>query len=497
MGCITTEDSLIPFHFGTLDAVARATVEAHLVSCPACLQAYLGVKRSVELGAATFTPRPSPRARARLRTEIAATFAAVAVPKPSVAGRRLGWASLGAVAAALAFALFSPGVSLVPFAVHGEAKSFAPTTAAVIPSCRRTVRKNFTTKKFAIRSTRPDSRSRSRNTCNVLKGAAMRIAIWTGFIAFFALSSVSRADDYAKKGKPFVGGEKAFQQVKAILSTQYFDTVSEEDLYRGAVAGMLSSAGGRKWDALLSPMEYAMLTHELEGQIAGIGVEIDMSSQPGVITIVGTLPNSPAERAELRGGDRILKVNGKSVREHTEDAAHSIAGKPGSTVALTILRDDQILDKTLTRASVVVPAVSDHVLPDGTALVWIRTFNNKTPALLEESLARLSGKKLRGLVIDLRHNQGGLFDKMIDCAGELLPRGSAVVIEQQRGKQFETLKTARDPVLSNVAIVVLSDGSTASSAEMLAGALRDVMHARLIGSRTQGKWNGTANRRAR
>ena len=326
----------------------------------------------------------------------------------------------------------------------------------------------------------------------------MRIAL---VIALASLASPALAgndligghEELQRKEK-FPDAKKAFDQARATLMKDYFEEVSEEQLYRGALTGMLKAAGYRDWDTLIGPTEYATLHHDLSGQISGIGVELDWghSGDGAGMTVIGTLPDSPAERAGIKAGDRILRVDDKPVRSAPEDlhaAARAITGKPGTKVTLTLLRDDQVLQKTITRATVTFAAVNDAMLPDGVGLIWVRSFNEKTPELLRQSLQRLGAKKLRGLVFDLRHNEGGLFDKMVECAGQVLPKGSTVTVEMKRGKREEAIKTESEPLFAGAPVTVLIDNSTASGAELFAAALRDVLGARLVGGKTHGKFN--------
>jgi carboxyl-terminal processing protease len=292
-----------------------------------------------------------------------------------------------------------------------------------------------------------------------------------------------------KSHEKFVNAKQVFDEVKQTLLNEYVDTLTEDELYQGAVAGMLATAANRKWDTLLSPTETHTMSGELAGQITGIGVELDIDTERNTVTILGTFPGSPAEKAGLKAGDRIIKVGDKLTRDGAEVAMRAIPGKAGSTVQLTVLREDQVLQKSITRAPITVSMVSDMMLPGNVGLVWVRTFNEKTPELLRQSLQRLAAARPRGLVIDLRHNMGGLLDKMVDSAGQLLPKGTLVATVIKRGNKEEPIRTAADPVLHGVPLTVLVDGGTASGAEVFAAALRDTVGAKLVGSRTTGKFN--------
>jgi len=304
-------------------------------------------------------------------------------------------------------------------------------------------------------------------------------------LAFLLAPALAFADPHER----FPDAEKTFREAKAILMKSYVDdSLTEDELYRAAVAGMLAGTG-RKWDALLSPTELADMQADLSGNLVGIGIELDVDADKGgYLNVLGVFPGGPAEKAGIQAGDRLTRIDGKSVRGH-DDIVRRIRGKAGTSITLGILRDDQALVKTLTRAPLTVRVVEDAQLPDGAALVWVRVFNERTPSLLRASLARVMSNHPRGIVLDLRANMGGLFDKMIECAGMLLPNGSPIVTELQRGHKEESVRTTGEPLVKGLPIVVLTDGQTASGAELLAGALRDDLGARIVGARTHGKWN--------
>ncbi len=304
-------------------------------------------------------------------------------------------------------------------------------------------------------------------------------------IAILALSAAAHGEPPKER---FPDGAKAFQQAKELLAKDQLDDKSgDDDLYRGAVAGMLS-AGGR-WDKLLSPSEIAELKGDMQGEVVGVGVEIRLEPETGAALVLGVLPGSGAERAGLAAGDRILRIDGVALRGREQrDVVRAIRGKAGSQVALTVLRDDKISVKTVLREKLVWAPVTEATLPGEVALIGIRAFTEKTPALLREALGRAAARKPRALVIDLRDDEGGLFDKMIECAGALTPKGTLVVTKLGRGGRETPYRSDGEPLLRGVPTAVLVNGKTASGAEMLAGAMQSA-GARVVGKRTFGKWN--------
>jgi carboxyl-terminal processing protease len=309
----------------------------------------------------------------------------------------------------------------------------------------------------------------------------MRTLLFILFVVA-AVALPARADD------PFRDGEKTFLKARELLQKQYVDDkVADDRMWRAATEGLFHGVGNGKWDKLLSPSELAALKADLAGEVVGLGVGISTDDVAGIINIDGVVPGSAAERAGLQVGDKILKLDGKSVKGLSQsEAARSIRGKAGTTVTLTILRDAEIVNKTIKRAPFVIDPVRQTMLPGGLALLEVRMFTDKTPKMFRTALEKLRGSA-RGLIIDLRSNEGGKYDTMLECANQLLPKNSPVVTELRRGGATVEKRTWSDP-LTTVPIVVLVDHETASGAEILAAALKQ-SGARVVGKRTFGKWN--------
>ncbi|MDB4971041.1 MAG: Prc [Myxococcales bacterium] len=307
-------------------------------------------------------------------------------------------------------------------------------------------------------------------------------------LAFIALCIAAttlpaRADD------AFKDGEKAFLRAREMLQKEYVDDkVGEERLWRAATTGLFTGVGSGKWDKLLSPSELAALKADLAGEVVGIGVQINVDEAAGIANVDGIVPASAAERAHLMVGDKILKLDGKSLKGlNTGEVARSMRGKAGTAVTLTILRDAEIVTRTLKRAPFVLDPVSSLMLPNNVGLVQLRAFTEKTPLLLKAALERLRGQGMKTLIVDVRNNEGGLYESMLECAGQMLPKGSFVVTAIQRGGKAEEKHTSAE-ALAPTPAAVLVNSVTASGAEILAGALK---HAgtRVVGKRTLGKWN--------
>jgi carboxyl-terminal processing protease len=228
---------------------------------------------------------------------------------------------------------------------------------------------------------------------------------------------------------------------------------------------------------------------DLHGELVGVGMEIRFDADSGITTVLGVIPGSPAERAGIVAGDKILKIDGHAFQGADQrEVVRRMRGRPGETVQLTLLRGAELSQRTVKREALVFAPVSDLTLPGGAALVQIRSFNEKTAGLLGQTLKRLAAGRVRALVIDLRGDEGGLFDGMLACASMLVPRGRVIVTKVGRGGHEEPLRSTGDPLLA-VPMVVLVDSRTASGAEILAGALGESAGAMVVGEKTHGKWN--------
>jgi carboxyl-terminal processing protease len=295
--------------------------------------------------------------------------------------------------------------------------------------------------------------------------------------------------------EPFPDGAAQFAHVKDILAKSYYSgDVSDDDLYRGAVQGMLEHVDPKasKWNTVLSPTEVAELKTDLKGEIVGVGVSItSFDANTGYSDVGGVVPGSPAERAGMQAGDVVVSIDGKLYRGHPQiDVIRAIRGKVGETVTLVVLRGDKLLTMPIKRDVVAFSPVQEMMLPGSVGYVHLHGFSERTTPAFAAALDDVSKKGARALVIDLRDNPGGSFDQAVAVASLLVPEGTVVATLKRRGGVTEpvTAKGTKSPVLGNVPMTVLVDHGTSSSAELLAAALEEDRHADVIGSKTFGKW---------
>jgi carboxyl-terminal processing protease len=288
--------------------------------------------------------------------------------------------------------------------------------------------------------------------------------------------------------KPMPGARAAFDEIKGLIGEKYVDTApSDDEIWTGAIEGVLGrliQTKGIKVNTLLEPDSLKELESGMSGQFVGVGIVIKVFE--GVILVRHTIPNSPASKV-LKPGDRILAVDGKSLKGmEFHQIVGMIRGQEGTTVDLTVQREEKDWVEPITRRSMSVDSVFAYMLPDKVGYMRISAFNHNTPEQIDQAMkAKLAGAQT--LVLDLRCSPGGLFDEALLAADKFLPPGAAIVKLKGRSGKDEIRKASKRDVGDQLPMVVLVDHDTASSAEILAAALADNDRARLVGETTLGK----------
>jgi len=276
-------------------------------------------------------------------------------------------------------------------------------------------------------------------------------------------------------------------QVYDVIRQYYLwaDKVSDTQLVQGAIRGMVQSLGD-PYSTYFTPEEYAEWQQSLAGEYSGVGIEITIRN--GWITVVTPLPGTPAEAAGIRPGDVILEVNGESTEGWTlEQASMHIRGPEGTLVTLKIRHPDgKVETLTIVRAKIKVEAVrSQYFSDEKVGYVRILRFDEETPALVGRALFSFPLNELRGVVLDLRNNPGGLLSSAVEVASFFIDRGPIV---RTRGPSFgERIYNSRGNSFPNVPVAVLVNEGTASGAEIVAGAIQDYGVGVLVGRKTFGK----------
>jgi carboxyl-terminal processing protease len=282
-----------------------------------------------------------------------------------------------------------------------------------------------------------------------------------------------------------------FARALAHVEMSWVEEVDQDALVYGAIRGMVSTLDPHS--SFMTPEEYRILTSDTQGQFGGIGVEIEV--QDGWLTVLSTFESGPAHRAGVVPGDRFLAIEGRDARDmRIMDAVRIMRGEPGTRVRVHIRREGEprALELLLTREIIQVEAVDTRVLPDRTVYVRIRSFQETTTTELRRALDRAQAETasaggVRGLLLDLRDNAGGLLDEAVRVSDEFLASGAIVSTRGRGGQLLSEARAHRSGTRADFPIVILVNGYTASAAEIVAGALRDHDRAVVVGTRTFGK----------
>lgn len=278
------------------------------------------------------------------------------------------------------------------------------------------------------------------------------------------------------------------QEVLSELKRSFVDPAkaTDEVLLGGAIEGAVKALDD-PYSVYLDPRRFRDLEAHFDATFSGIGVRVE--PKDGFVTVVAPMKGTPGERAGLLPGDRIVEVDGKDVvGKPLDDVVNLIRGPRNTTVQLKVRREGrpQPLEFKITRAEIVVPTVEGDLLPGEQGIGYVRLyeFNERVSARLRQKLNELRGRGMRGLVLDLRQDPGGLLSEAVAVAELFVPAGPVVHVVSRTGEQktFESKSRGFD-----LPLVVLVDGFTASASEIVSGAIQDRDVAPLVGSKTFGK----------
>ena len=272
--------------------------------------------------------------------------------------------------------------------------------------------------------------------------------------------------------------------LEELVKDDFYQKTSDEKLVDGAIKGMFSGLDD-KYSQYYTKAEFEKLKEQTSGSFVGIGVYISPTSDDDHITIIAPKDGSPAEKSGIKAGDKILKVDGKVVSaQNSDEAITMIKGKKGTEVELTIKRSEQILDVNVKRDEIVSKTVEGKVLDDNIGYIKITSFSEHTNKEFEKTLNTLKQSDIKGLVIDLRDNPGGLLNVCKDIADSLIGEGTIVYTKDNKGNT-EYLKSDKEKL--GLPIAVLTNEGSASASEILTGAIIDNKAGISVGTTTFGK----------
>ena len=273
---------------------------------------------------------------------------------------------------------------------------------------------------------------------------------------------------------------------RELIDKYYLGEVDETSLKEGAIQGYIEGLGD-PYTEYISKEDMEDYMQDTMGNFVGIGIYMIEDNKSNQIMVLSPIKNSPAERAGIQPGDYIISVDGVTYTgEQMTEASNKIKGETGTTVKLQIQRKDETLDIELTRENIKVNPVEGEVLENNIGYIEFSSFDDGTAEEFKTKFEELQGKGIKSLIIDLRNNGGGIVDEALEIANYILDKDSVILYEVDKNNNETVEKTTDEPII-NMPIVILTNENTASSSEILAGALKDHKKATIVGEKTYGK----------
>jgi carboxyl-terminal processing protease len=328
--------------------------------------------------------------------------------------------------------------------------------------------------------------SRSRTLTALIAGAILGFcgALTSGVLAEHSSEPAHSAD------RPILPWEEAslFAEVYERIKRDYVEDVDDHVLMEKAVRGMVAALDPHS--AYLDSEEFEEIRLSTMGSYPGVGIEV--VPDDGAVKVLRPIDGSPAQRAGLKSGDEIVKIDGVEIGADLEDATARMRGATGSTVKLTVRRKGEasLLEFTLRRAQVEVSSVAAQLLEPGYGYLRITTFTETTADDVNHAILKLkrdNKANLKGLIVDLRDNPGGVLEAGVAVADDFLEQGVIVSADGRTPEARFRMDATPGDLINGAPLVVLVNGGTASASEIVAGALKDHGRATLIGRRTYGK----------
>ncbi len=255
----------------------------------------------------------------------------------------------------------------------------------------------------------------------------------------------------------------------------------------GAIGGLVDSLND-PYSIFLKPGDSKQFEDDIRGNFGGVGAELGI--RKGQLLIIAPLKDTPASKAGLRGGDAILRVNSTSTEGISiDEAVRMIRGPERTDVTLTISRAtwEKPREIKLKRERIIVPTLDSEMKEGNIEYIRLYSFNGNAGSLFYQAIVQASAQGAKGLILDLRNNPGGYLETAVNLAGWFLPRGTLVVSEEGRSGVIDQLRANGNAALAEFPVVVLINEGSASAAEILAGALHDNRHIKLVGTQSFGK----------
>ncbi|MFZ3136897.1 MAG: S41 family peptidase [Thermodesulfovibrionales bacterium] len=279
---------------------------------------------------------------------------------------------------------------------------------------------------------------------------------------------------------------RVFSEAMSIVRKNYVEDTKPKDLVYGAIKGMLGSLDPHS--AFMSPEQFKEMQVDTKGEFGGIGIQIGVKD--GMLTVIAPIEDTPAYKAGIKAGDKIIKINNEFTKDMSlHDAVSKMRGAPSSSVKITVIREGwkETKDFTIVREIIKIKSVKSKLIEDSIGYVKINQFQEQTSSDLSSAIEKLTQQNITALILDLRNNPGGLLNSAVDVSSQFLLSGKLVVfIKDRKGEKIE-YRSSTNKLNSNIPMVVLVNQGSASASEIVAGALKDWNRAVIIGTQTFGK----------
>jgi carboxyl-terminal processing protease len=266
---------------------------------------------------------------------------------------------------------------------------------------------------------------------------------------------------------------KIFSEILALVEANYVDNINADDLIEGAIRGMVKALDPHT--SYMPPKSYKEMLVDTTGKFGGLGIEISM--RKGILTVVSPIEDTPADKAGILAGDKIIKIEGESTLDMTlTDAVNRLRGKSGSPVTITVYRDaiESSLDVTIVRDIIKVRSVKSKLYPNRIGYVKIRSFSKQTSSDLDKAIIELERKGINKFILDVRNNPGGLLNQAVEVTDRFLEKENLIVYTKGRIEEQNMRFTTHDKMKRmKYPMIVLVNSGSASASEIVAGALQD------------------------
>ncbi len=311
-----------------------------------------------------------------------------------------------------------------------------------------------------------------------------KIIVLAILLVVFTFTATAGGFLYLLKGNsPDVVSTLKFFRALQIVKARYVEPVDTETLVAGAVKGMVSSLGDPH-SIYMDAKMYKEFMVETEGSFGGVGMVLGVKDK--ILTVVSPIEGTPSDKAGIKSGDQILQIDGKDTKDMALDEAVSkIRGPEGTTVNLSIRHENEpAKEVALTRSNIQIKTVAGKMLPDKIGYIRLSMFNENTGSDFNQKYKELEAEGMKGIILDLRDNPGGLLDESVKVASKFVPKGPVVSVVTRDGHR-ETHSSNLEAIKYPVAVLV--NGGSASASEIVSGAIQDTASGTLIGTKTYGK----------